>query len=280
VTQFTDAQIHLWAPDGRSHPWPEGAAERVRAHPRPLTSASAVLDEMDRAGVARAVLVPPTFAGGYTDVCLDAAAAHPDRFAVMGHLSITDPDRESRLQAWRETPGMLGLRVTLSRGASQRYLQNGTLDWLWGIAQECGIPVYLLPPDLIPEVGELARRYPDLRIVVDHLALRTGDRDDSVAPAVAELAQLASLPNVAVKADCLPSYVSEGYPYPTLQGVIRQVVDDFGSRRVFWGSDLSRLPGTYEQVVHLFTEHVDGLRAEDLEWIMGRGLSEWLGWPQ
>jgi hypothetical protein len=47
---------------------------------------------------------------------------------------------------------------------------------------------------------------------------------------------------------------------------------------VFWGSDLTRLRGTYDEVRRLFTEELDFLSAEDLEWIMGRGVREWLGW--
>jgi hypothetical protein len=31
--------------------------------------------------------------------------------------------------------------------------------------------------------------------------------------------------------------------------------------------------------VTLFTEELAWLSAQDKEWIMGRGLSEWLGWP-
>lgn len=47
---------------------------------------------------------------------------------------------------------------------------------------------------------------------------------------------------------------------------------------MFWGSDLSRLPCTYRQVVTLFTEEIPWLTANDKEWIMGRGVCEWLGW--
>jgi hypothetical protein len=31
--------------------------------------------------------------------------------------------------------------------------------------------------------------------------------------------------------------------------------------------------------VTLFTEELDFLSETDKEWIMGRGLAEWLGWP-
>ena len=50
------------------------------------------------------------------------------------------------------------------------------------------------------------------------------------------------------------------------------------ARRMFWGTDLSRLPCTYRQGVTMFTEELPWLKGEDLEWVMGRGVCEWLGW--
>jgi hypothetical protein len=47
---------------------------------------------------------------------------------------------------------------------------------------------------------------------------------------------------------------------------------------MFWGSDLTRLHGTYRQCVTMFTEEIPWLSQDDLTWIMGRGVCEWLGW--
>jgi len=74
-------------------------------------------------------------------------------------------------------------------------------------------------------------------------------------------------------------YVTEPYPFPSLHAHIRRVVDAFGPQRVFWGTDLSRLRGTYRQAMIMFTEELDFLSATDEEWIMGRGIAEWLHWP-
>ena len=47
---------------------------------------------------------------------------------------------------------------------------------------------------------------------------------------------------------------------------------------MFWGTDLSRLPCPYRQGITMFTEEIPWLTAEDKEWIMGRGVCEWVGW--
>ena len=39
------------------------------------------------------------------------------------------------------------------------------------------------------------------------------------------------------------------------------------------------MPCTYRECVNLFTEELPWLAGADLEWVMGRGVCEWLGWP-
>ena len=103
-------------------------------------------------------------------------------------------------------------------------------------------------------------------------------RDAGIFEQLPQVLDLARFPNIAVKASCMPSLVSEPYPYPTLQRAIQQVVEAFGPRRTFWGSDVSRLPCPYIENVRLFAEECAFLSDEDLDWIMGRAIAEWLEW--
>ena len=93
---------------------------------------------------------------------------------------------------------------------------------------------------------------------------------------------LAKLPNVHVKLTLIQECTSETYPYKNIQPEIRRLIDAFSPRRSFWGTDLSvllsRTTSTYRQAVTLFTEEM-GYSSSDLEWIMGRALSECLPWP-
>jgi predicted TIM-barrel fold metal-dependent hydrolase len=173
---------------------------------------------------------------------------------------------------------MLGVRLTFSRGEAARWMTDGTADWFWPEAEEAGIPVMVYPPGLLAAVAGVAERHPDLQLVIDHLAIRTDLRDDELDPVIDELLGLARLPNVAVKATSLPSNVTDNYPFPSLHPRIERVVGAFGPRRVFWGSDFTRLPCTYREAVTMFTEELNFLDGDDLEWVMGRGVREWLGW--
>lgn len=273
---ITDAQAHVWPPESPERPWIEGG--RAFAHGDQFT-AEQLRAEMRGAGVDRVVLVPPSFEGDRNDVCLAAATEEPERFAVMGRISLTDPASPNLLPGWLEQPGMLGVRLSFSQGRTVSWMTDGTADWFWPMAESAGIPVMVFSPGLLRELGEVAAAHPNLRLVVDHLGLSTAARDDELDPVIDELVRLAPLDNVAVKASCLPSNVTDPYPFPSLHDRIHRVVDAFSPRRVFWGSDVTRLRCTYDELRRLFTEELDFLSTEDLEWIMGRGVSEWLNWP-
>ena len=72
-----------------ARPWPPGR-ETDAQRPYPISKETLLL-QMDQAGVERVVLVPPSWEGDRNDLALEAAATYPDRFGVMGRLSLTDP---------------------------------------------------------------------------------------------------------------------------------------------------------------------------------------------
>lgn len=272
-----DSQVHIWAPETPEKPWDRTDAAKPH-RPEPLGHEE-LLREMNGAGVHRAILVPPTWEADRNDTSLDAARAYPDRFAVMGRLPLDQESSKERVAGWKDQPGMLGVRLTLHRGRARSWLEDGTADWFWSAAERHGVPVMAFAPQAVPELGEIARRHPGLRLIIDHMGLSVGAQAKVLGPAVDTVTRLASIENLAVKASALPAYATEDYPYPALHEHIYRVVDAFGARRVFWGTDFSHLRCRYAEAVTLFTEELKDLSPDDKEWIMGRGLAEWLDWP-
>jgi predicted TIM-barrel fold metal-dependent hydrolase len=272
---IVDAQVHLWGANTPERPWPPGR-EHLAQKPYPVTK-DMILEAMGEAGVDRVVLVPPSWEGDRNDLAREAARLHPDRFAVMGRIPLDRPESRDLLPAWRSQPGMLGVRLTFHR-EQRALLTEGAADWFWKVAEERGIPVMVFIPGSVPIMDGIAERHPGLRLVIDHLAIG-GGKDEAAFAHLPEVLRLARLPNVAVKASALPVFSSEAYPFPGLHGYIRQVYDAFGARRMFWGTDWTRLPCTWREALTLFTEELSWLSASDKEWIMGRAVSEWLGWP-
>lgn len=274
---IVDSQLHLWGAPSDRRPWqPDAANLAHRAEPY---DAAELLRAMDGAGVDRAVLVPPSWEGDRNDLALAAARRHPDRFAVMGRLDLSSPARARALLAgWTDQPGMLGLRFTFHRQPQRDLLTGGSLDWLWPLLEAAHIPVALYPPGLLPLVGSIATRQPGLRLILDHLALPADVTGPAAFAEAADLLALAVHPGIAVKASCLPAASAAPYPFRDLDQPLRRVFDAFGPDRVFWGSDLTRLPCAYRTCVD-HAAHLPFLTQTDRERLLGTALLDWLGWP-
>jgi L-fuconolactonase len=274
---IVDSQVHVWGADTAARPWrPGGHAHAQRATP---VGADEVLRWMDAGGVDRAVLVPPSWEGDRNDLALAAARAHPDRFAVMGRIDPGSPDIARELGRWRESPGMLGVRLALHTPELCLPFLKGRYDALWAMAEREQLPVMvLIHHHYMPMVDAIAARHPGLRLVIDHLGLVSGEKDAHAFRDLDKLLALAPRANVAVKSSALPCYTDEPYPYPGLRPYLRRVFEAFGPRRMFWGTDQTRSPVGYAEGIALFTEHMPFLHAADLEWVMGRGVCEWLQW--
>ncbi|MDE3102503.1 MAG: amidohydrolase [Chloroflexota bacterium] len=264
-----DAQVH--APDlphaGRAHGIDPG--DLVRA--------------MDGAGVGRAMVVPLAGPGETVDnaPALAIAARDPGRFRVMGLVDL--PDRGATIAALRAlhtTPGLVGIRVPFVRALYRGLLEQDRLGWFWGAAETYDVPLMLNVPGNLARIGTVAAAHPRLRIAIDHFGLEPYTIFDAkgLLAEIGPLLSLARYPNVSVKATALPCNVAEAYPFPSLHEPVRLVVAAFGARRVFWGSDLTRLTVSYADAMRLFTEALPFLSAADKDWVMGRAICEWSGW--
>jgi L-fuconolactonase len=273
---IADAQVHIWAADTPERPWPNrwGAHRPVPIGPDDL------LREMAATGVDRVLVVPPGWEGDRVDLALAAAKAHPDRFAAMGRFDAEAPDARERLEGWMSQPRMLGIRLTFHTPETEPLLTEKRIAWIWAAAERLGIPIAVLAPHrLLPFVDEIAASHPGLRLAIDHLGIFKGTKGAEAFAGLDKLLALAPRPNVSVKASGMPHYSVETYPFRDVHRHLHRVYDVFGPKRMFWGSDLSKLKCSYRQAVTLFTEELPWLNAEDKEWIMGRALCDWLNWP-
>jgi len=273
---IVDAQVHLWAADTRDRPWPKRETKPHRSEP---LGRAELLREMDEAGVRRVVIVPPSWEGDRNDLALEAARLEPDRFAVMGRLPLEKPESRGLIEHWKRQPGMLGARFTFHTSEQRPWLTDGTADWLWPAAERAQVPLMIHVPGSLDKIDPIAARHPGLKLVIDHLGRFSNLRDAEAFADLALLLALARRPNVAVKASALPCLSTAPYPYRNLHTYVRQAFDAFGPSRVFWGTDLSRLPCRYREAVTMFTEELPWLAGADLEQVMGKAICAWLGWP-
>ena len=229
--QIIDAQIHLWS---------EG--EVVPPHRTTPYGIDEAVADMAAAGVDGAILHPPSWDPNSHELSLEAVRRHPKKFAILGRIPLDEPDRRGEIETWLDQPGVVGLRYTFLKEHMKSWPTDGTMDWLWPAAERLSVPIALLAGDFLPLIGDIAGRHPGLKLIVDHFGVARGNKDDAAFATMPELVALARHPNVAVKVTGGPQYVTDGYPFAGLTPHYRAIYDAFGPRRMFWGTDITRMP--------------------------------------
>jgi L-fuconolactonase len=236
--------------------------------------------EMAEAGVQRAVVVPPGA------LCTNEEAqsfcrAFPGRLAVMGALDPEKPGVREELPGWLSRPHMLGARLGFSAGGVMKpSFDDGTLDWFWADAERLEIPLMVLVGGMAKRTYPIAERHPGLTLIIDHMARPSRAAGAGSWADLGDLLRLAKLPNVYVKLSSAPNYSDEPYPYSDIHPHLRRLYDSFGPQRLMWGTDLTRLRGTYRECLLLFLEALPFLDDDDKEWILGKTLAETLQWAE
>ena len=271
--QIVDAQIHIWAtglPNNKAH---------IQETSFTAKQAIALMDE---AGVHAAIIHPPSWDPKSHELALAAVNDYPNRFAIMGTLPLNRAISEKEIPSWKNNV-VLGLRYTLLEEPHRSWIADGSLDWLWKIAEEEKIPISMLVTDSLIDLQNIAERHPELRLTIDHLGGRGGNttlKDNDAMEHIPNLLKLAKYPNVAVKATGAPGYSGETYPFPIMQGYLKQIYDAFGPNRTFWGTDITKMPCSWKECITMFTEEARWLDENDRALVMGDAVCAWWGWDR
>lgn len=261
-----DAQVHIWR-----------TGTTLPPHLTTPYLAEDAIRDMNAAGVDGALLHPPGWDPRSNEQAIEAVQAYPGRFAILGNFPLNRPESRLLVANWKKQPGMLGLRFYFLDPDKRTWPMDGTIDWLWPAAEAAGVPVALLCGDWLPRLGEIAERHPGLKLMVDHMGALRGAKGDAAFPNMRELTALARLPNIAVKLTGGPFYADDAYPFKSLHKHYRAIYDAFGPRRVFWGTDITKMPCSWRECVTHFQE-IDWLPNADKSLMMGPALCDWIEW--
>lgn len=274
----TDAQVHLWDVNRPDRPWPEG--QQRPPHKPNGFSAEEMLAEMDTAAVARALIVPPHWVGDNNATALEVASKYPGRFGVFGRLNLKASDARMQLEGWLSQPHMLGVRATFHTKPFVDWLDDGSIDWFWTACEQLGIPVMALVPGMVQKIAPIAEHHPGLTLLIPHMGCPLDRKGADAFAGLDDLLRLAQCPGVVVMLSSVPCFSNERYPFRDLHAFLERICDAYGSRRLLWGADLSRLTSTYRECLDLFRETLEFLSAEDREWILGKALAQVCNWPE
>src|SRR5579862_6392621 len=233
-----DTHTHIISSDERRYPRaPIGGHQSDWSRERPVDIAQ-MIAAMDKAGVAKSVLVQASTCYGHDNSYVaDAIAAHPGRFAGVFSADVLAPDAVATMRHWIAR-GFTGMRL-FTTGSTM----PGQMDWLddprsfpaWDCAGETGISVCLqMTAKAIPQVETLLKRFPKVRALLDHFARPVLDDGPPYVKA-SSLWALARYENVFLKATP-HTFLAARQGKATPASFFRQAAEWFGTKRIAWGS--------------------------------------------
>lgn len=240
-----DAHFHCWQLARDDYGWltPELAPIYRDVAVKDWQAQSAPL------GVRGGVLVQAAATEAETHFLLTQADASPGVLGVVGWVDMLAPDAPARIAALARHPRLKGLRPMLQDIADTQWILQPALAPALQAMVECGLVFdALVKPVHLPHIVTLARRHPDLRMVIDHAA-----KPDIAAgqwqPWADDMLRIAGETQAYCK---LSGLMTEAGPKPAAGAVTRwakRVLKSFGEQRVVWGSDwpVLELAGSYAQ---------------------------------
>jgi predicted TIM-barrel fold metal-dependent hydrolase len=181
------------------------------------------------------------------------------------------PDAPQRMRHWR-AKGLTGLRL-FTFGSTM----TDQADWLddpksfpaWVAASELGLSICLqMSAKAIPQAIGLAKRFPDVKIILDHGA-RPVLEDGPPYKAAESLFDLARLPNIYLK--LTPRIFAESRKgRATPESFFPRLAGEFGAQRLSWGSNYPSSEGKLPELLKTARESVASLSQADRDWIFAK----------
>ncbi|KRA64172.1 amidohydrolase [Caulobacter sp. Root656] len=229
-----DAHQHFWriGENGFSWPTPDLATIHRDFGPADLAAVAAPL------GLAGCVLVQSQPDDRDTDWLLELAADEPLVLGVVGWVDLASPDAAARIAQLSRHPKLRGLRPMLQSLDDDAWIAAPGLDPALDamVAHGLSLDALVLTRHL-PHLLALARRRPELAIVIDHGAkppIAAGDHDGAWTRGIEALA---ALPQVFCKLSGLLTEAAPGQGGEALSPYVAHLVAAFGPERLMWGSD-------------------------------------------
>lgn len=283
-----DAQVHVVSPDREQYPLnpprrysPQRQVDPAREAESPWyerhgMSVEAVIAAQDALGIERGVLVQAYSAYQFDNRYTAASAAtHPERYACTLGVDLTDdPVATARRLVDEHHPRALRLFLNLTVPG---WLEGPDADGFLDEVASLGVVAQmLLQAEQLPTLLPVAKRHPDVPILVDHCAYPDLSGGPGY-PNARGLFALGEAGNVHLK---LSTHVFDlarqgGAPLPRLA---EDLVADFGAGRIMWASDLTVQERSYAEVLADAHEACSGLSAPDRDKILGETAAAFW-WP-
>jgi len=227
-----DSHQHFWRLDRDDYGWLTPALSPIYRDYLPEDLAP----QLARAGVSSTIAVQAAPTEAETRFLLQLAREHSFIAGVVGWV---DFESAAAVDAVGELAGdvnLVGLRPMIQDIPDPEWMLRQEFAPVFEAMIDNGLVFdALVKPQHLPALRELAARYPDLTMVLDHAAkppLATG----SIDAWKREIALLAGASDIVCK---ISGLVTEaGYAdAPTFVECVDHLLETFGTQRLMWGSD-------------------------------------------
>jgi L-fuconolactonase len=264
---IVDAHQHFWDPARGDYDWlkPNNPLHRPfgTTDLRPL---------LVQTGVEATILVQAAPTPAETDYMLGIARNTPFVLGVVGWVDLLAPDASDELRRRAAHPLFLGVRPMLQDIPDPAWiLQPGLTPALNAVAAEGLVFDALILSHQLDAITELARRHPQLFIVLDHAAKPRLGEAGAMAGWARGIEALAARPNVTCKVSGLLTELRPGGTRDNVMRAVGILFDLFGPERLIWGSDwpVVTLAGDYQGWFELVREAVAAKDSCALRAVMG-----------
>lgn len=263
--RIIDPHVHVWVNDPR-YPW----AKETTNPPKKDATPEMLLDLMKANHVARTVLVQVITYRWDNRYVADALKKYPRWFKGVCRVNPEDPAAPDALSKLVEQ-GFRGVRISPTADASGDWIHGPLMPPLWERAQSLKVPMQVYTSiGRIPEVGRLIERYPDLDVIIDHMAECPVDQPRELD----ELIALARYPRVFVKISHTWSLSKQLYPWLDAQEHVKRLYAAYGPRRLMWATDWPVCEETtvYSKTLSVVRDDMKFLNDEDKTWILSKTI--------
>ncbi len=261
-----DSHAHIWKHD-RRFPW----ARETTHPPAKDATAEALLEQMRASGVSGAVLVQVAHYRWDNRYVAAAMKEYPGVFHGVARVDPEDPAAPDELARLVEEEGFTGLRVVPPGDARGDWIRGPLVEPLFSRCRDLNIAMTVLAPaERMPDVARAIDRFPDLDVVIDHMADCPPDRPDALKHLIA----LKRYPCVSIKVSHTWSLSRQPYPYPDSQAQVKRLYDAFGPKRLMWGSDWPLVEAYcgYGGALRMVRDEMPFLNPEDKRWMLSGNI--------
>ena len=262
--RIIDSHVHVWKRDER-YPW----AKETTKPPEKDATPEMLLDLMRANDVERTVLIHVIYYRWDNSYAADVLKQYPEFFVGVARVNPASPAAPDDLSRLVEAQKFQGVRLSPADDATGDWIRGPLMPPLWKRCRELNVPMTILAGTTrMPDIAALAEKFPDLTVVIDHMADCPADQPQELR----KLLALSRYPRVFVKISHTWSVSKRAYPYPDAQSQVKRLYDRFGPQRLMWGTDwpMAESKCPYAKALAVVRDEMSFLSEEDKRWLLGQ----------